>query len=75
MILVTGHKGYIGNKLFDKLKTLGYDVCGIDLRAGSPAENGDIRRDLFSYSTPWYNPIPDVIFHLAAGQLSSSNFC
>jgi len=66
MILVTGHKGYIGNKLFDKLNTLGYDVCGIDLHAGNPAENGDIRRDLFSYGTSWYNPPPDVIFHLAA---------
>ena len=29
--LVTGHKGYIGSKLFQKLKDLGHEVMGIDL--------------------------------------------
>jgi len=66
MILVTGHKGYIGSKLFDKLKTLGYNVCGIDLSAGRPEENGDIRRDLYSYNKVWFKQEPEVIFHLAA---------
>jgi UDP-glucose 4-epimerase len=66
MILITGHKGYIGNKLFDKLKTLGYDVCGIDLTAGPPVENGDIRTDLFYDGKTWYSERPEVIFHLAA---------
>ena len=66
MILVTGHKGYIGKKLFDKLITLGYDVCGIDLSAGLPEENGDIRRDLYSYNKVWFRQKPEVIFHLAA---------
>ena len=29
--LVTGHKGYIGSRLFQKLKDLGHEVRGIDL--------------------------------------------
>jgi UDP-glucose 4-epimerase len=66
MILITGHKGYIGNKLFDKLVTLGYDVCGIDLCAGHSEESGDIRRDLFSHGKVWYKHHPETIFHLAA---------
>tara|TARA_Y100000310_G_scaffold65582_1_gene61069 strand:- start:132 stop:953 length:822 start_codon:yes stop_codon:yes gene_type:complete len=33
MILVTGHKGYIGSKLYKKLKE-SYDVVGIDLKDG-----------------------------------------
>ena len=66
MILITGHKGYIGNKLLDKLMTLGYDVCGIDLCAGHLEENGDIRRDLFSNGKVWYKHRPETIFHLAA---------
>ena len=32
MILVTGHKGYIGAHLIKKLKELGHEVQGIDLQ-------------------------------------------
>ena len=53
-ILVTGHKGYIGSHLFLKLRSLGYDVVGIDLKDGE-----DILHCLPDESV-------DFIFHLAA---------
>tara|TARA_R110002110_G_C13321194_1_gene706052 strand:+ start:30 stop:842 length:813 start_codon:yes stop_codon:yes gene_type:complete len=34
MILVTGHRGYIGSRLYEELKKLGHDVCGIDFKEG-----------------------------------------
>tara|TARA_B100001093_G_C26846579_1_gene1023075 strand:+ start:2456 stop:3280 length:825 start_codon:yes stop_codon:yes gene_type:complete len=34
MILVTGHKGYIGSHLYKKVKMLGKPVVGIDLKDG-----------------------------------------
>jgi nucleoside-diphosphate-sugar epimerase len=34
MILVTGHKGYIGSNLFKELKSKGHEVKGIDLLEG-----------------------------------------
>ena len=30
--LVTGHKGYIGSKLFKSLQDAGHEVMGIDLQ-------------------------------------------
>lgn len=55
--LVTGHKGYIGSRVFAKLVELGHEVHGIDLKEGH-----DIIYDLdqFEYFKP------DYIFHLAA---------
>jgi len=35
MILITGHKGYIGSHLYKKLEELGFDVHGIDLKDGN----------------------------------------
>ena len=32
--LVTGHKGYIGSRLYKKLKDVGHEVIGIDLVEG-----------------------------------------
>ena len=32
--LVTGHRGYIGSALFEKLTNFGYNVKGIDLKEG-----------------------------------------
>ena len=34
--LVTGHKGYIGSKVFAELKKQGHDVLGIDLKEEIP---------------------------------------
>ena len=53
-ILVTGHKGFIGSKLTQKLIKMGHEVLGIDLKEG---------RDL-SYCLP--NESFDFVFHLAA---------
>jgi UDP-glucose 4-epimerase len=55
MILVTGHKGFIGNKLINKLKQLNYDVIGIDLKDG---------HDLV-HCLPKNKKI-DYVFHMAA---------
>ena len=37
--LVTGYKGYIGSRLFKKLKSLGHEVIGIDLEDGHNINN------------------------------------
>lgn len=55
MILVTGHKGFIGSKLYSKLKSKGFDVIGIDLKDGL-----DILHNLPN------NLKIDYVFHLAA---------
>lgn len=58
--IITGHKGYIGAKLFKKCQQLGYEVIGVDLK-----EN---KRDINYISH--YNDCAafqaDVLFHLAA---------
>lgn len=64
--LVTGHKGYIGSKLYDKLKELGHDVCGVDISSMNPEEGLDIRFHLFHNKKPWLKFRPEYIFHLAA---------
>ena len=53
-ILVTGHRGYIGKHLFNKLKSLSYDVYGIDLKDGLDV--------LFNLPDKDF----DIVFHLAA---------
>tara|TARA_B000000609_G_C24105736_1_gene310963 strand:- start:12 stop:896 length:885 start_codon:yes stop_codon:yes gene_type:complete len=66
--LVTGHCGYIGSKVYRKLKELGHEVMGIDL-----AENHNILYDLKEYESPmrgkfnphYFNFKPEYIFHLA----------
>ena len=64
--LVTGHKGYIGSRLYDALKKEGHEVMGIDLKDGhdiletlKPYANGTFHRQ-------WANFKPEFIFHLAA---------
>ena len=64
--LVTGHKGYIGSRLFAKLKELGHEVVGVDLRGAEPEERLDIRKHLFHNNEPWLKFEPEYIFHLAA---------
>jgi len=66
--LVTGHKGYIGSKLYAKLKELGHTVCGVDIASEQTPEKLDIRWHLFDHEKQ-SNHIkfkPDYIFHLAA---------
>jgi UDP-glucose 4-epimerase len=55
MILVTGHKGYIGNKLFNLLNNLKYEVVGIDLKDGHDIADCLPKNKNFDY-----------VFHLAA---------
>ena len=64
--LVTGHCGYIGSKVFAKLKELGHEVMGIDLQEGhniitklKPHSDG-------SFHPHWVHFKPEYIFHLAA---------
>jgi UDP-glucose 4-epimerase len=59
-VIITGHKGYIGSKLYTKCIELGYQVIGIDLKDG----NRDI--NYISHYKDCIEFKPDVIFHLAA---------
>jgi len=56
--LVTGHEGYIGSHLFVRLRELGHDVQGMDIKN----EEEDILCDLHLYE----DFAPECIFHLAA---------
>jgi len=65
--LVTGHKGYIGSKLYKALQHRGHTVMGIDLEE-------DIRKDVISmlaedtdgkFHPHYYNFQPEYIFHMA----------
>jgi UDP-glucose 4-epimerase len=65
--LVTGHKGYIGSKLFKRLESLGHDVIGIDLNEEMPK---DINRTLVEdkdgkFHPHYYNFKPEYVFHMA----------
>ena len=57
-LLVTGHKGYIGGNLFARLKELGHNVMGIDLKEGEDILDG--------FQQKHYDFKPEVVFHLAA---------
>lgn len=54
MILITGHKGFLGSRLHDKLHELGIEHDGVDLKDG---------QNLLTCELPWE---PDIIYHLAA---------
>jgi len=58
--IITGHKGYIGSKLYKKCQQLGYQVIGVDLK-----EN---KRDInyISHYEDCTSFAADVLFHLAA---------
>lgn len=58
-VLVTGHKGYIGSKIYAKCLSLGWDVKGIDLKEKRDVVEILEHKDLVRFK-------PDMIFHLAA---------
>ena len=57
-ILVTGHRGFIGTHLVDKLSRLGYQVSGFDLKDGQDIRNPEQIKQAIKDI--------DVVFHLAA---------
>lgn len=65
--LVTGHKGYIGSKVFQELKNLGHDVLGIDLKEEIPKDIlVYLKEDHEGQFHPYYSSFqPEYIFHLA----------
>tara|TARA_A100001515_G_scaffold133400_1_gene122581 strand:+ start:520 stop:1416 length:897 start_codon:yes stop_codon:yes gene_type:complete len=66
--LVTGHKGYIGTRLFNKLKEQGHSVIGIDLLDSNNCNDliNVLAEDTDGKFHPYYyNFKPEYIFHLA----------
>tara|TARA_R100000808_G_C2155443_1_gene167939 strand:+ start:4128 stop:5012 length:885 start_codon:yes stop_codon:yes gene_type:complete len=65
--LVTGHKGYIGSRLYAKLKELGHEVMGIDLNEEVPHDIITcLAEDADGKFHPHYADFePEYIFHLA----------
>jgi len=65
--LVTGHKGYIGSKVYAELKRQGHEVLGIDLREEIPKDIlFYLKEDDKGYFHPYFwNFKPEYIFHLA----------
>ena len=62
--LVTGHKGYIGSRLFKELVGRGHDVKGIDLNINSRINvPGD--EDILEGLEQYEEFAPEYIFHLA----------
>ncbi len=67
--LVTGHKGYIGSRLFQKLKDLGHEVMGIDLNGKIPRDinslNGLQESNQGNFHPLYWHFKPEYVFHLA----------
>ena len=63
--LVTGHKGYIGSRLFKKLQQLGHEVEGIDLKDGYDVNSlqGLEEDNEGNFHPHWRNFRPEYIFH------------
>lgn len=59
-VLVTGHKGYIGSKVYTECLNLGWEVKGCDLKE----DKMDIA--YLPYQEEYLSFKPDIIFHLAA---------
>jgi UDP-glucose 4-epimerase len=65
--LVTGHKGYIGSRLYAKLEELGHEVQGIDLQSEVPHDILKVLRedDDGKFHPHYYNFKPEYVFHMA----------
>lgn len=65
--LVTGHKGYIGSRLYQKLIDQGHEVLGIDLQDDIPHDIIKVLRedDEGKFHPTYYNFQPEYIFHMA----------
>ena len=60
MILVTGHRGFIGQRLCQELRDKGHEFVGYDL------VSGDDIRDYFKLSNVFEKEGVDIVIHLAA---------
>jgi len=65
--LVTGHKGYIGSKLFARLQELGHEVIGVDLNDKIPHDILKVLQEGTDgrFHPHYFNFKPEYIFHLA----------
>jgi nucleoside-diphosphate-sugar epimerase len=65
--LITGHKGYIGSRLYEELGTQGHAVAGIDIKGCNIEERILPGENICNgYPIEFYSFNPDIIFHLAA---------
>ncbi len=65
--IVTGHRGYIGSRVYKKLKELGHEVEGIDLIDGVDINSlqGFEEDNDGNFHPRWTSFKPEYIFHLA----------
>ena len=65
--LVTGHKGYIGSHLIKKLRELGHEVIGIDIKNNHDVNSlqGLKESNDGKFHPFWANFKPEYIFHMA----------
>lgn len=64
--LITGHKGYIGSKLYKTLIEQGHEVMGIDLKDGNNILQTLKQFGDGNFHPHWSKFKPEYIFHLAA---------
>jgi len=62
--LVTGHKGYIGSRLYKELVALGHEVEGVDLQINSKF-SGPGDEDILDGLEQYEEFQPEYVFHLA----------
>lgn len=65
--LVTGHKGYIGSRIYAQLEKEGHEVMGIDLKEEYPKDINKVlaEGDDGKFHPHYFNFRPEFIFHTA----------